>query len=502
MAIDADSLPATTAEVSAVTHRPKIHVPLSLVQRQAVVVALDLLTLNVALILLYGLLDPSIRFGSVADFWGQHAWTLVLANIVWWLAAFAGDLYEPASVADLRPNVVGVAKVLLGLIFASLLAGLAAPGLAPASKAWALPAVASIVYLLIVMMRQVCFIVLAKPAFRTRALIVDAGSAGVAVGREIVRQLGHSHTVVGYVDDDVDKVGQVVVPIQVENPRFNSSRGLAVLGTGDDLSELIAHNGVNALVVSPPHPDDSELMQVTLECLAHGVEIIPMPVLYERLTGRVPIAHVGNNWWVAMPLRARSASMLRRFVKRTFDLVSASLGVLLLAPFFPLVAAAIYLESPGPVIYKQERVGRLGKRFFVYKLRSMVPDAEPNGPVWAEKDDPRVTRVGRILRKTHLDEFPQLINIIRGEMSAVGPRPERPSFVSELAHEIPFYHVRHAVKPGMAGWGLVRQGYGSSTEDALLKLQYDLYYIKHESLWLDLGIILRTVLDAISLRGR
>jgi lipopolysaccharide/colanic/teichoic acid biosynthesis glycosyltransferase len=190
-------------------------------------------------------------------------------------------------------------------------------------------------------------------------------------------------------------------------------------------------------------------------------------------------------------------------VKRVFDLVSAGLGVLLLGPLFPLVALAIYLDCPGPILYTQERVGKGGKKFRVYKLRSMVPDAEKKGEaVWAEENDDRVTRVGRILRKMHADEFPQFLNILKGEMSAVGPRPERPEFVEELADEIPFYRVRHAVKPGMAGWGLVKQGYGSSKEDAVLKLQYDLYYIKHQSLWLDIVILLKTILDTVTFGGR
>jgi exopolysaccharide biosynthesis polyprenyl glycosylphosphotransferase len=189
-------------------------------------------------------------------------------------------------------------------------------------------------------------------------------------------------------------------------------------------------------------------------------------------------------------------------IKRAMDIVLASLGMLFLAPFFPFIAAAIYLDSPGPIFYRQERVGKGGRIFRVYKFRSMVPDAEKGRAVWAKEDDPRVTRVGRILRRTHVDEFPQFLNILKGEMSAVGPRPERPEFVEELAKEIPFYRMRHAVKPGMAGWGLVKQGYGASKEDALLKLQYDLYYIKHQSLWLDIVILLKTIVDTLTLRGR
>jgi len=169
----------------------------------------------------------------------------------------------------------------------------------------------------------------------------------------------------------------------------------------------------------------------------------------------------------------------------------------------PFIALAIYLDSPGPIFYTQERVGTMGKIFRVYKFRSMVPDAEKEREaVWAKKGDPRVTRVGRLLRATHVDEFPQFLNILKGEMSVVGPRPERPEFVAELETEIPFYRIRYSIKPGMAGWALVRQGYGASKEDAIIKLEYDLYYIKHQSLWLDLTIVLKTIADTLTFRGR
>jgi lipopolysaccharide/colanic/teichoic acid biosynthesis glycosyltransferase len=189
-------------------------------------------------------------------------------------------------------------------------------------------------------------------------------------------------------------------------------------------------------------------------------------------------------------------------MKRVSDVVLSSLGLVLLGLALPVIAAAIYLDSPGPIFYLQERVGQGGRRFRMYKFRSMVTDAEGEGAVWASKDDPRVTRIGRLLRAAHVDEFPQFVNILKGDMSAVGPRPERPEFVEELAEEIPFYRVRHAVKPGMAGWGLVKQGYGSSAEEAMLKLEYDLYYIKHQSLWLDMVILLKTMVHTVTFRGR
>lgn len=196
-------------------------------------------------------------------------------------------------------------------------------------------------------------------------------------------------------------------------------------------------------------------------------------------------------------------AVLHRTAKRMFDLVAAGLGTLCLAIALPFIALAIYLDSPGPIFYTQERVGQGGKPFRLYKFRSMVVDAEPDGrPRWTAEHDPRITRVGRILRSAHVDEFPQFLNVLKGEMSVVGPRPERPGFVRLLARELPHYHQRHAVKPGMAGWGFVNQGYAASREDARLKLHYDLYYVHHQSVRLDALILLRTVHRAVTFRGR
>ena len=313
------------------------------------------------------------------------------------------------------------------------------------------------------------------------------------------------------VDDDPEKLGKAVLGRQGEEemervgdaPPHPLTPSPKVLDDRTALSNLIAHHQINTLVVAITDEVDGELLQTLTDCLEHGVNILPMPVIYEKLTGRVPVHHVGENWYVAMPLHHPGTGALRPLVNRLFDLVSAGLGALCLGLALPFIAAAIYIDSPGPIFYTQERVGKGGKHFKVYKFRSMIPNAEKQGKaVWAKENDDRVTRVGRILRKMHIDEFPQFVNILKGEMSAVGPRPERPEFVQELAEEIPFYRVRHAVKPGMAGWGLVKQGYGSSKEDAMLKLQYDLYYIKHQSLWMDLVILLKTVADTLTFGGR
>jgi lipopolysaccharide/colanic/teichoic acid biosynthesis glycosyltransferase len=185
------------------------------------------------------------------------------------------------------------------------------------------------------------------------------------------------------------------------------------------------------------------------------------------------------------------------------DLALGAALLVLLLVLLPVIALAIRLDSPGPVFYRQERVGRHGRRFFVYKLRSMQQDAERDGEAqWAAPGDPRVTRVGRWLRRARLDELPQVLNVVRGEMSLVGPRPERPQFVEQLQRDIPFYRTRFAARPGLTGWAQINYGYGSTVEDALIKLQYDLYYLKHQSPWFDLVILLRTVAVVLRLKGQ
>jgi lipopolysaccharide/colanic/teichoic acid biosynthesis glycosyltransferase len=198
----------------------------------------------------------------------------------------------------------------------------------------------------------------------------------------------------------------------------------------------------------------------------------------------------------------RDLNRVYLLLKRLLDLIIGLAGSALTAILLPAVALALRLEGPGPILYRQTRIGRGGRRFVLLKFRTMVPDAEANGPQWAQEDDSRVTRVGHVLRLFHLDEVPQAINLLKGEMSFIGPRPERPEFVERLAREIPFYRARHAMRPGVTGWAQVNYRYGRSTADALVKLQYDLYYIKHCSLFLDTLILVRTLGMVLTLRNR
>ncbi len=336
---------------------------------------------------------------------------------------------------------------------------------------------------------RAAYVPVARAAFRIPTLVVGAGWAGQTIVQTIFEAADAEYELVGYVDDDPAKLGRVV-------------EGLQVIGTSDELLSLVRVHGIAQVILAITHELKGDLQARLLDCLELGVAVVPMPVIYERITGRVPVEHVGDNWYVALPTEPPGIRGLYPFAKRLSDIVLAGAGLVFLCLALPFIAPAIYLDSPGPILYTQERVGKGGRLFRMHKFRSMIPDAEDGEAQWAQPNDARITTVGRLLRKTHVDEFPQFLNVLRGEMSVVGPRPERPEFVEELQREIPFYRVRHAVRPGMGGWGLIRQGYAASREDALVRLQYDLYYVKHQSLVLDALILLRTIIDTLTLSGR
>ena len=345
-----------------------------------------------------------------------------------------------------------------------------------------------------------------KPAFSRRILIVGAGRAGQTIAQAITQHTNHDYQIVGFVDDDPEKQARMI-PVAGGIREGFGDGGVnevcfPVLGTWEKLRNLVREHHVSEVILAIAHDLHGELIKALLDCQALGLQVTPMPVLYERITGRVPSQHIGDYWESALPLDHPVAGGIYPILKRGLDILGAAIGLALYAPLLPFIALAIYIDSPGPIFYRQERVGKAGRTFRLIKLRTMVPDAEKQGAVFAGEEDPRVTRVGRFLRKTRLDEFPQLINILRGEMSAVGPRPERPEHLMELEKEIPFHRMRQAVRPGMAGWAQVNYGYVSSVEDARLRLEYDLYYIKHQSLWMDTVIMLRMMAQMLMFRGR
>lgn len=325
--------------------------------------------------------------------------------------------------------------------------------------------------------------------FQRRALVVGAGWAGQAIIRALSEFQAWHYSVVGLIDDDPAKQGQIIEGV----PVFGGHERLLAAAHAEQVSELIL--AVTGEV-------RGELFQALLDCQAHGVPVVRVLRLYEQVTGRVPIEHLEADWLVTSFMERVRLDAWFLFTQRVLDLASALLGLVPLLVLLPWIALAIRLESPGPVFYRQVRAGQGGRPFRLLKFRTMIAGAEADGQArWASAEDARVTRVGLWLRRTRLDELPQVWNVLRGDMSLVGPRPERPELIAVLEREIAFYRARLLVKPGLTGWAQVNYGYGRSVEDARVKLEYDLYYIKHQSLWLELMILLRTVEVVLGMKG-
>lgn len=321
-----------------------------------------------------------------------------------------------------------------------------------------------------------------QPRWTTRYALLGTGPSAATMVRAIQEQLGPEHEVLGCIAEDgtdldaPDKDGEAV----------------RVLGGPEELDALLGEGRVSTLILATSKVMPAALYRQVIRAYEAGVRVLPMPVFYEAVTGRVPVEHVGDYWYVALPKMEQD--WLYRITKRVMDLVGAVAGLVGTLALTPFIALAVAVSGRGPVLYKQTRLGLRGKPFAVWKFRTMVHGAEAEGEaVWAQPGDPRVTGVGRFLRATRLDELPQFWNVLKGEMSLVGPRPERPELVARLQDDVPFYRVRLLARPGITGWAQVKQPYARSVEETLLKLQYDLYYIGHQSPYLDLLILLKTV---------
>ncbi|MFO1435816.1 MAG: TIGR03013 family XrtA/PEP-CTERM system glycosyltransferase [Gammaproteobacteria bacterium] len=310
-----------------------------------------------------------------------------------------------------------------------------------------------------------------------RVLVLGVGHRALQISSLRRRSDRHGVTIVGFVD-----IGSEPVVVQ----------GRKIFAAGDSLYELAAKYDVDEIVVAMDERRKCLPLHQVLECKMHGIRVIDEGSYLERQLGKIRLDALQPSSLVFGD--GFTQAVLKPYSKRLFDIVVSLVLLVLVAPLMILTALAIYWESrgKGSIFYSQERVGQ-GKIFRVYKFRSMREDAEKNGAVWAKKDDDRVTRVGKFIRKTRIDELPQLYNVLRGDMSFVGPRPERPHFVQQLANEIPYFELRHHVKPGITGWAQVCYPYGASVDDAREKLQYDLYYLKNYSLFLDIMIIVQTL---------
>ncbi|MED5622027.1 TIGR03013 family XrtA/PEP-CTERM system glycosyltransferase [Ideonella sp. BN130291] len=295
------------------------------------------------------------------------------------------------------------------------------------------------------------------------------------------------------VAQDLGRMGREVVGFYPTGEESFAGHDGKVLSSRLSMEEIVKKRRVREIIVAAREQRGGNVpMEQLLACRSRGVTVLDLAGFYERTHAEVPVDSLKASWLVYGGGFVQGP--VRRFVKRVFDIVSSSMLLALASPIMLVAALAIKLESRGPVIYRQERVGLGGRTFMCLKFRSMRSDAEADGVArWAQQNDARITAVGAFIRKCRIDELPQLISVLRGEMSMVGPRPERPSFVELLRKEIPYYDLRHSVKPGLTGWAQIRYKYGSSIDDARRKHQFDLYYVKNNSLFLDLLVLIETV---------
>lgn len=315
------------------------------------------------------------------------------------------------------------------------------------------------------------------PGMTQKVLILGVGPAAKQLEKSL-DEIQHNFVLTGF----IQPAGEAAV----------LDPSARILGTMDKLVDTALREKVSKIIVSMSERRGVLPVRDILKCKLNGIAVVDGLSFYEEITGKLAIENINPSWFIFSDGFRLTPFM--HIYKRGFDLFFAGLGLLIALPLLPLLALAIRLESPGPILFRQLRVGENEIPFLLYKFRSMRQDAESEtGAVWAQVDDPRVTRFGKFLRKSRLDEIPQLFNVLKGDMSFVGPRPERPEFIEKLKERIPYYGSRHCVKPGVTGWAQVSYPYGASEADALEKLRYDLYYIKNYSLSLDFLIILETV---------
>ncbi len=341
--------------------------------------------------------------------------------------------------------------------------------------------------LLTLLWRLISISLFTGPRFLRRVVIVGAGKAGLTIQKVIKESQTPSYNIIGFIDDDISKIGKVI-------------QDTPVLGGSEKLDLIINQHCVTDIIFAITVEINPGMLQAILDAEEGGIEVTTMPVVYEELLGRVPIFLLESDWLIRSFIDQAHTGGFYELAKRLLDIIGALVGLLVMTLLFPLVAIMILIESGYPIFYIQNRLGKNGAPYNMIKFRSMR-QGKTGIIQTTSHDDPRITRFGKLLRRSHIDELPQFINVLLGEMSLVGPRAERAELVAALQEVVPFYRARLLVKPGLSGWAQINFGYASSVEDTATKLEYDLYYIKHRSLIMDLNTILRTASAVVGLRG-
>jgi sugar transferase (PEP-CTERM system associated) len=433
------------------------------------------------ILLIVGSLLVAARLGGADD--PGLAWRILLTTGLLLVCLYYNDFYDLTVVQSPREMVVrllqagGAASIILAVIY------FVVPALAVRSDAF-FPSLAMFIGATLTW-RFAFNVVIRAPRLVENILILGTGPMAVDVAREIFLQHDFACHIVGFVGDD---------------PGHHLPPGYPqVVGGSADILGLVERHGIQRIVVAVSDRRGGVPVKELVHAKLSGVRVEEATTTCERLTGKIMLESIKPSFLIFSD--GFRVSRVHRFLKRVVDVVLSLVGLVLSIVPMMLTALAVWLESGRPVLYRQERVGQHGRVFTLYKFRSMRVDAEGATPQWAREHDDRVTAVGRFIRLTRLDELPQFWNVLRGDMSFVGPRPERPYFVEMLSQEIPFYHERHAVKPGLTGWAQVKYRYGSSIEDATEKLRYDLYYVKHLSVIFDFTIVFDTFKVIVSGKG-
>lgn len=437
----------------------------------------------------------ALYFWSQRDQWLKFSWQFLvdrpanwfyLLPFIWLLLII--QLYDVRKASRLNETVkgVGIAAAISFLIYI-IVFFFSEPNSLPRTGVAVFIITASI---LTILWRVLYINIFTAQQFMRRVIIVGAGRAGTNLAHALHTVKPMPFHIVGFVDDDKAKQGTVI-----EN--------VPVIGTGTDLPGLLDEENISDLIFAISGEMNQELFQNLLKAEEDGIEITTMPIVFEETMGRVPIMLLQSDWILRSFVDEAHAGGFYQLAKRLMDIFGAIIGLMILAICAPFIALAIVIESGRPVFFSQDRLGINGQVYRITKFRTMRQDAEKDGKArMAVENDDRVTRVGRFLRKSHLDELPQFLSVLLGTMSLVGPRAERPELVDTLQEQIPFYRARLFVSPGITGWAQVNYGYASNIAQTITKLEYDLYYIKHRSLFLDIMIILRTVGNVIGLKGQ
>lgn len=416
----------------------------------------------------------------------EHLPTYTLIYAVWLVVFYINNLYD----LRLAKNDIKFYSLLLKNLIANTILAVAffyfMPGISIAPKT-VLFLDLGILAILLAVWRQIFNFFIKTSVILSNTLIIGSNEAALKLMREVLSKPQIGYRLVGIV---ISQALQEDVPNNIQ-----------IFSAEEDLKSIVLKNKIGTIITAVDHHQYPRLVEQLCHCLSFGIEFFDLPTFYEEVTNKIPINTIGQIWFLEN--FKEKEKIIYESVKRIIDFVlTIALGLIAL-PLIPFIVILVKLDNAGPILFKQVRTGKNGKEFLAMKFRSMKVGAEQNGPQWAEKNDPRVTRVGKWLRKLRIDEIPQLINVLRGEMTFIGPRPERPEFIKLLEEKIPFYKERLLVKPGLTGWAQVMgPAYGGSVSETIEKLQLDLFYIKNRSFVLDLSIILKTINIVLKGGGR